>query len=317
MERAPGLRDVRAVRALRQLLAAQRFDVVHGHSSKAGALARIACAGSGVPALYTPHAFVTLDPQLGAAARLLYGTTERILSWLGECVVCVSEEERHQALALGIAGRRLAVIPNGLAPLPAADRPAARRALGLDAQAVCVGFVGRLTPQKAVARLVAAFAQACPPGSPGRLVIVGDGPDRAALERQATELGVRDRVVLAGEADGPALMAGFDLFVLPSRYEAFPYVLLEAAARALPIITTQVGGAASVVRPGENGYIVPQADDAAAMVAALAAPIGALVRDPSRREALGRRSAAIAGGLGVDAMVERTVALYREVLRRQ
>jgi glycosyltransferase involved in cell wall biosynthesis len=317
MGRAPGRGDLGAVRALRRLLRLHRIDVVHGHSSKAGALARLACVFSGVPALYTPHAFVTLDPQLGAPARSLYGAAERVLALLGARIVCVSPEEREHALGLGIPAHRLALVPNGLAPLPAPDRARARAALGLDARAVCVGFVGRLTPQKAVARLVAAFAQACPPGSAGRLVIVGDGPERERLARQVQSHALGERVLLAGAGDGPALMAAFDLFVLPSRYEALPYVLLEAAARALPIVTTAVGGAALVVRPGENGWIVPQADSDADTAAALAAPIAALVGDEARRAEMGRRSAAIAGGLGVDAMVERTIALYREALAPQ
>jgi glycosyltransferase involved in cell wall biosynthesis len=317
MDRAPGVRDLRAATALRRLIRAHGFDVVHGHSSKAGALARIACAFSRVPALYTPHAFVTLDPQLGAPARTLYVTAERVLASLGARIVCVSPEERDHALGLGIAAHRLAVVPNGLAPLPAADRAGARAALGLDGGAVCVGFVGRLTRQKAVARLVAAFARACPAGSPARLAIVGEGPEHAALVRLAGTLGVSERVVMAGAGDGPALMAAFDLFVLPSRYEAFPYVLLEAAARALPIVTTAVGGAAIVVRAGENGWIVPEAAADAETAAALAAPIAGLVGDAVRRSEMGRRSAAIAAGLGVDAMVERTLALYREVLARQ
>ena len=314
MARTPDMSDVRAIGRLRRLLAAHRFDVVHGHSSKAGALVRIACAGCRVPTLYTPHAFVTLDPELGRVARLSYGAAERILSWLTDRVICVSAEERAHALTLGIAEHRLAVIPNGLAPLRPADRRAARSALGLSEAAVCVGFVGRLSPQKAVARLVAAFARACPAGSPGRLVIVGEGPDRAALERLADAAGARDRVTFAGHGDGSTLMAGFDFFVLPSLYEAFPYVLLEAAARGLPIVATEVGGVSAVVRANENGFIVPQLDSTEEMAAALATPIDVLVRDHLRREQMGRRSASIAAGLGMDAMVERTLALYRGLL---
>lgn len=314
MARAPSMNDIAAIGALRRLLAAHRFDVVHGHSSKAGALVRMACAGRRVPTLYTPHAFITLDPALGRMARLFYGTAERMLSRFSDRVICVSAEERAHALALGIAEHRLAVIPNGLAPLRPADRRAARSALGLGEATVCVGFVGRLSPQKSVARLVAAFARACPAGSRGRLMIVGEGPERAELERLADAVGARDRVKFAGQGDGPTLMAGFDLFVLPSLYEAFPYVLLEAAARGLPIVATEVGGVSAVVRADENGFIVPQLDSPEEMAAALAMPIEILVRDRSRREQMGRRSASIAAGLGVDVMVERTLALYRELL---
>jgi hypothetical protein len=99
--------------------------------------------GRGVAAVYTPHALITLDPGLGLARRLVYGTLERLLAPLGERIICVSGEERAHALRLGIDGRRLALVPNGLATLPPADRAAARRALRLAEADVCVGFVGR------------------------------------------------------------------------------------------------------------------------------------------------------------------------------
>lgn len=314
MTRAPGPSDARAVIALRRLLAQHRYDLAHGHSSKAGALVRLACAGRGVPALYTPHAFITLDPELGALDRVVYGGAERLLAPLATRIVCVSGEEEAHARRLGISPGRLVVIPNGIAPLPPPDRAAARRALGLDAAAVCAGFVGRLSRQKAVERLVMAFALASPPGSAGRLVIVGEGPERASLEALAARLGLAGRATFPGAADGAALMAAFDVFVLPSVYEGFPYVLLEAAARGLPIVSAEVGGAAAVVRDGHNGAIVAQAAGAEAMARALAAPLARLLGDPALRESMGRNSATAAARLDADTMVGRTLALYREVL---
>ncbi|MEO7387065.1 MAG: glycosyltransferase family 4 protein [Gammaproteobacteria bacterium] len=315
MTRGPGLRDVTAVRAVRVLLRHQRFDIIHGHSSKAGALARLAALGSGVTAVYTPHALVTFDPSLGRAARAAYGLAERMLAGLGARVICVSVEERAHALTLGIPPSRLAVVPNGIGPLALADRTGARLALGIPDAAVCVGFVGRLSAQKAVLRLVDAFALACPSGaSDARLALVGDGPERVALQHRAEALGIADRVVFAGHGDGPALMAGFDVFVLPSRYEGFPYVLLEAGQRSLPIITTAVGGASTVVHPGENGCIL---DATAPVTESLADALRKLVADRTGREEMGRRSAGIVATLTVEAMVRQTVEVYRDALGSQ
>ncbi len=314
MSRAPRLQDAAAALALRRLFRKHRFDIVHGHSSKAGALVRIARLGSGVRAVYTPHAFVTFDPQLGVAARLFYGLVERLLAKCCHRVICVSNEEREHALGLGIAGSRLVVVPNGLAPLPVADRSGARRILGLRDGDVCVGFVGRLSAQKGVGRLVEAFARIRPTATAARLVIIGDGPERCRLATQAVEFGVTDCVTFVGEGDGPALMAGFDLFVLPSRYEAFPYVLLEAAARGLPIVATDVGGVRGVVRAGQNGYILRQWKSEPELLTSMAAALAELIEDPERREAMGRQSALIVAGLGADAMIDRTVLVYREAL---
>jgi len=308
MRRAPGAHDFGNARALRRILGRHGpFDVAHGHSSKAGALLRLAAAGTGVPVFYTPHAFVTLDPGLPAAMRALYHAAEWLLAPLGARIICVSDEERDHAIALGIARSRLAVVPNGLAPLPPADRAAQRQALGLSADEVCVGFVGRLSAQKAADRLVGAFAVAVGGCPRARLVLVGDGPDRSELEAQAHRLGVGSRVVFTGHGDGPSLMAAFDVFVLPSRYEGFPYALLEAAARGLPILSTQVGGASAVVRSGENGYVISQADAAGG----LARHLAGLLADADARGRMSRRSLEMAGSLGVDQMVARTLELYR------
>jgi glycosyltransferase involved in cell wall biosynthesis len=119
-----------------------------------------------------------------------------------------------------------------------------------------------------------------------------------------------DRTLFTGQADGPVLMSAFDVFALPSRYEGFPYVLLEAAGRGLPIVTMAVGGAGIVVAEGWNGFIVPQGDDPAP----LARKLGTLLSDATLRRVMGQRSVERAAGLTVEKMVERTVAVYREAL---
>jgi glycosyltransferase involved in cell wall biosynthesis len=315
MWRNPGPRDAAGYRVLRALLAATRFDIIHGHSSKAGALARLASAGTAVAALYTPHAFITLDPELGLLRRIAYGTGERLLARLADAIICVSEEERAHALRLGIAARRLAVVPNGLAPLPRPDRSGARRDLGLHGDEVCVGFVGRLSHQKAVHRLVRAFALA-DPAVPARLALVGDGAERVRLEILTRKLGIAGRVIFTGDRAGTRLMAGFDVFALPSRYEAFPYVLLEAAARGLPIVTMDVGGASAVVREGENGYVV-HAREERGVVEAMALRLSGLIGSSDARARLGRRSAARSRAFTAEAMVERTLGVYRQALARR
>jgi glycosyltransferase involved in cell wall biosynthesis len=310
MQRSPGPGDFSATLAIRRLIRdAGPFDIVHGHSSKAGALARLAAMGVRVPVIYTPHALVTMDPDMGRLHHAAYQFAELTLAGLASRIICVSEEERAHAAMLGINPAKLVVIPNGIARLAPADRTRARTQLGLDELTPCVGFVGRLSAQKAVARLLRAFRLAALHDQ-AHLVIAGEGPDREALESLARELGLQNLVTFTGQTDGPALMAGFDLFVLSSRYEAFPYVLLEALARGLPIVTTAVGGARAVVQDGANGFVVPEHDDPSM----LAQRIGELLANPARRTAMGAASLERAPSFSHERMVERTLSVYEEVL---
>jgi len=288
MFRNPGLHDAKAARQLRALLKdCKPFDVVHGHSAKAGALVRL--AGYGDPALkvYTPHAFITLDPELGAKKRLVYTVAERLLAPLADGIVCVSNEEKDHAESLGISSQLLVTIENGLAPLPDADREAARSTLGLKESDVCFGFVGRISGQKPVARLV------------------------LALQLLYT-LNIEDRVRFTGAADGQFLMAGFDVFVLPSSYEAFPYVYLEALARGLPIISTDVGGSAAVIDHGVNGYIVPQNK-----LELLAKYMAVLTEDGEMRGRMSQHSLEKSKQFTVKNMVANTIAVYKSLKAQQ
>lgn len=312
MARGVGPGDLRAARALRRMISELGpFDVVHGHSSKAGAVARVAAVGTGVPCIYTPHAMVTLDSGLSFAARRFYASVERLLAPLAARVICVSTEERDHAEALGIAPSRLATVHNGLASAPvdalarAARREAARRDLGLAPADVCVGFVGRLAPQKNVALLIEGFAIAAQRYPGLRLMIVGDGPDAPALREQAQATGLGARIRFAGAIPAVPLLPALDLFALPSRFEGLPYVLLEAAAAGLPIVMTRTGGASAVVEEGASGYVVEQGD-----VEALAQRLAILAGDARRRMRMGQAAAGVAARFPVDRMVEETLEVY-------
>jgi glycosyltransferase involved in cell wall biosynthesis len=160
-----------------------------------------------------------------------------------------------------------------------------------------------------VHRLINAFAMALHADVSLRLLIVGDGPERAELEELARCLGIGPRVTFAGARNGVAAMAAFDIFALPSRYEAFPYVLLEAAARGLPIVMTETGGAHSVVRHEENGFVVPQDK-----IDFLAARLAQLAGDRKLAQRMSESSKSVAREFTVDNMVDRTLRVYADAL---
>lgn len=306
MQRAVGLHDFKAIRDLQGLIDEMGpFDVVHGHSSKAGALLRVAASGGRAARVYTPHAAITMNPDLRAYVRAIYGAVERFLGRYCEGIICVSALERDHLAQQGLPEEKLRVVPNGIGRLPHVDRDAIRRRLGVAQLTVCFGWVGRVSPQKSVDRIISAYAMAEARMRDTHLVIVGDGPLLANAKKQARTLGIAKHVSFTGHADGIEMMAGFDAFLLPSRYEAMPYVLLEAAASGLPIVMTDVGGAREVVRHGENGFVLPEPD-----VELLADHLTSLARSPELRSAMSRRSIEISRQFDIDGMVDATVRVY-------
>jgi glycosyltransferase involved in cell wall biosynthesis len=225
-------------------------------------LSRLAAIGTKAARVYTPHAFVTLNPSLDRARHAIYSRAELALSYLADAIICVSREELDHALRLGIDPARLHLVPNGVDPLPAIDRCVVRRTLGLEDGQVCIGFVGRLNAEKGVDRLLQAFADVHQRVPSTRLALVGGGPEENALRDLTARLNVSHATLSLGNADGRTLMAGFDVFAFPSLYEGSPYVLLEAARRGLPIVATNVGGADQIVADGVTGFLVPRDDTA-------------------------------------------------------
>jgi glycosyltransferase involved in cell wall biosynthesis/protein-L-isoaspartate O-methyltransferase len=168
-------------------------------------------------------------------------------------------------------------------------RAQARQALDLPAAGRRVLFVGNLVPVKGADVLLEAWALRARAGALGpddRLVVIGDGPERARLGRQAAALGLASSVSFVGPVlfeQVPRWMSASDVVCLPSRSEGTPNVMVEALASGVPVVATAVGGVPEVVRPGQNGLLVPP-EDAAALAEALSAALGrAWIADELRR----------------------------------
>jgi glycosyltransferase involved in cell wall biosynthesis len=185
------------------------------------------------------------------------------------------------------AGVRLAVIPNCVDITrfqpSAARRDAARQALGLPADALVLGSVARLSPQKRPEALVRLLHALRPRFPRLYLVLAGSGPLEAAVRRLAGELGVSGRVVFAGfRADVETLLPAFDVHLLLSQREGFGIATIEAMACGVPAVATDIPGNADVLRESPGGLLVPLDDDAAALTA-----LAALLADPARRARMG------------------------------
>jgi glycosyltransferase involved in cell wall biosynthesis len=279
-------------------MALRRADVVHTHNPLPLIYGAPAARLVGARAIHTKHGknpgsrgLVVLRQ---AAARLVHA------------FVAVSETTAEQAREQRDA-RDVLVIPNGIrldryAPDPVA-RADIRRELGLG-DAWVVGTVGRIDDNKNQAMLVRALTPVL--GKTHRLVIVGDGPARAAVEAEIARLADPTSVILTGRRmDVPRLVHAFDVFALSSSTEGLPLVVPEAMAAGLPIVTTAVGGLPGVVDEGRTGLLVPV--DEAAMAAAL----NRLASDRSLAKRLGTRAREIAlERYSSDRMVEAYLELY-------
>ena len=206
--------------------------------------------------------------------------------WLkrADRLLCLSESIQREAIACGFRREQAVIAPNGVdterfAPASPAARAQARAAAGVGNE-FCLLFVGRLVERKGVDVLLRALA-ASQRARSSRLLVVGDGPERARLEQIAKETGIEAQVRFLGEhADVAPFHACADALVFPSRLEGLPNALLEAMASGLPSIATRIGGCVDVMTE-QSGLLVPPDD-----VPALAAAIDNLVRDPGRCAAL-------------------------------
>ncbi len=221
---------------------------------------------------------------------------------LGERMRCYYKE-------LGIAARRLALIPNGVALLPPATagrRGAARSELRIR-ESFVVGTVGRLAPEKNYGMLVDAFADAFGEQVDTALVFIGDGSERADLEARAVARGLTSRVYFAGwRRDVSSLLPAFDVFALSSHSEGLPMAMLEAMSAGIPVVSTAVGDIPRVVTHGESGRLVPEGERAA-----LAQALGAAGADASGRERMGGHARrVVTDGFSRDAMVSAYCRAY-------
>lgn len=244
----------------------------------------------------------------------------RVLSrWLwrqADAGIAISEAIRRFAIAYeGVSPQKIHTIHYGLDPAsvhaPPDARTRLRQELGLPADAPLVGSVCRLIEQKGLDNALDGFAQVAAEFPAAHYAIAGDGPLRGALEAQAARLGVADRVHFLGwRADAPAIFAALDVLLAPSRWEGFGLVFLEAMALGVPVISTRVSAIPEVIADGETGWLVPP-DDPAAIAGALRAALA----DPGERCRRGEAGRArLESQFTVDAMVERTLAVYRGVV---
>jgi len=300
--RRPSAADLRSLLLLLRLV--RRADVVHGHSSKAGFLARVAAMlrGRTQRCVFTPHGW-SWWAFSGARSRA-YRVLEKLAAPWCHAILTVSEHERDAALAAGVGRReQYRVVRNGvsLARFDATPCPQPGRAI----------MVGRFDAPKRHDLAVRALALLRAHLPDATLDLVGDGPLRAPVESLATSLGLDGAVRFLGQRDDvPALLSQATCVMLASDYEGCPLTVLEGMAAGVPVVATRFGGIDEVVDHGRTGLVCE------ATPQALAAALQRVLGDAAAARAMGDAARAEARArFGRERMVAEIEAVYGEVLR--
>lgn len=243
----------------------------------------------------------------------------RLLFWAADCSVFVCKKQMRRWLRRGVFSRRNEMIYNGVDTEEFRDRSSPeerarlRSAFGFSGADYVIGISARLRPEKNHVQLVDAVARLRSMGIPARVLMIGDGELREVIESRARELNVGHDVVITGfQRDVRPYIAVCDAMVLCSHTEAFSLAAIEAMAMCKPFVHSDVGGAAEMIRPGENGFLFP-AGDTGALVDRLAR-----LADRGERERMGRRARATVEALfSVTTMVERYEQLLLDLLPKR
>ncbi len=294
----------RLTRAIRESGA----DIVHAHLEYAATLAPIAARLAERPCVCTfHHVPVPLTGRARLRERLAVAAASRSAR-----VIFVSEASRRGFAASYRVRSTWTVLHNGIdltefcpgpRPLPAE--------LEIPLGAPVVTIVGRLGDGKGHSHALAAWPAVLDGVPEARLLLVGDGDYEHALRRQAATLGVGHRVVFAGRrTDVAAILNGSTLSCLPTRNEALPTALIEAAACGVPVVASAVSGVLEVIKDGETGLLVPYGDEQR-----LASAVIALLQDAGRRTAMGRAARRLAEErFDADTWAARLRDIYRAAL---
>jgi glycosyltransferase involved in cell wall biosynthesis len=294
----------RSVGALRRVFRDARPEIVHVHTPSTSGLSKLALAAR---LARVPKVVLTLHQVVPDPLPWRSRAVNHIGHYLIDTTVAVSSDAADsQASGAGLQRRRIRVVPNGVEDVP--DDGTTDGLLPRTDGDVWAGYFGRLAEEKGVDTLIDAVARVRREGADLRLVVAGDGYERASLETRTRQAGCSDAVLFTGyRSDARALMRAVDIVVHPPRFEGFGLVVAEAMAAGRPVIATAVaGGIPEMVQDGRTGVLVPYGD-----ADRLAGALRELTADPSLRTRFGQAGRArYAEEYTVGRMIERTLALY-------
>ncbi len=310
-----------------------QYDLIHSHYWMSGVAAEILKAEWNVPVLQMFHTLGLMKNRIAQTPEEKEGdyriNGERQAIQTADRIIAATQAEEAQLEFLyGMTDSKISVIPPGVDvsrfyPIPDDE---AKEAIGHYGCPRLLLFVGRIEPLKGIDTLIRALALVRESGILEKqcfsLAIIGGDPEAPAdnmtaemarLQALCAELNLEDLVVFLGKRDQdtlPYYYSAADILVMPSHYESFGMVALEAMACGTPVVASQVGGLAFLVQDGVTGFVVPGGD-----ALALAKTLAQLIQQPELRERLGRQAAEYAGWYSWDKIAARVEAVYGELVR--
>jgi glycosyltransferase involved in cell wall biosynthesis len=307
MVHCKGRADWRAVRQIEEFIQEDGIDLVHTHGYKADLYGYLAAWRRHKPVVATCHNWVG-----GTAALGIYNHLDRMALKRFNALAAVSDTVAERLLESGVPPEKIKSIANGI-DVQAFENREPLQAFRFDGARV-VGMVARLDLQKGFEYLLRAIRDLSSSIDGLKVLIVGEGPDRAAVENMVEQYGLQSNVILAGQqTDMAGVYAAMDIFVLPSLNEGLPMTILEAMAASRPVIATRVGAIPTVIKDGENGLLVDARD-----TDGLRTAIASLLSDPDRCRRLGDQALAwVSENFTSEAMALKYRQMYEEVLGSQ
>lgn len=292
-----------------KLLKSEKPDIIHLNSSKIGVIGSFAGRLAGVPKIiFTGHGWAWNEDRT-FLSKWLFTLAHWLTIELAHTVIAVSEKVRQEIVRLPfISKSKVVVVYNGIKNIDFSERFAARSAIGGQiSEKFWVGTISELHQNKGLDNLINAFASVSKTHPDIALIIIGEGEERKRLENLISKLGLIKKVYLLGfQENAGRFLKAMDVFVLASRTEAFPYVLLEAGLAQLPVVATKVGGIPELITDDKNGLLVNPGD-----TPALQSALVNLLNDSAKAAVLGHNLRKIVEEkFSIPDMVQKTREIY-------
>lgn len=315
MDRAIGSNDLKAIGKVRRLIKRYNPDIVYAHSSKAGAIARVADIGLKNHCLYNPHGWA-FNMRCSAKKEAMYTAIEKIAAPFCDKIICISDAEKQSALDKKICREdKLQVIFNGV-DIEAYENgihgTVKRKDLNIPEDAFVVGMVGRISPQKAPDIFIKMAKHVKDKVSNAHFIIVGNGDQEAEIQKYAKDNNFLDSLHITGWVDNPmSYVELFDVACLLSRWEGFGLVLPEYMMARKPIVASRVDAIPNIICDGENGLLVEMDD----VVGASTAVLKLYLNNNLKSKLIDKGLETVYKKFDVQRMTRETEKLFEEVTR--